>query len=87
MVGVSVEDLIRYMTREPLGDLRPARVRRNRRMAEILHEHYVLGATPEQIAERRNITPSTVRTALRQGIYALRHAADRGMTVPSGWTD
>jgi DNA-binding CsgD family transcriptional regulator len=82
-VGLSVEDLLGYMTPEPAARPLPSKARRNHRMAEILHEHYVLGASPEQIAERRHVTPSTVRTALRQGMHVLRHSAERGARVPS----
>jgi len=82
-VGLSVEDLLRFMTPEPALRPLPSKARRNRRMAEILHEHYVLGATAEQIAARRHITPSTVRTALRQGMHVLRHSAQRGARAPT----
>ncbi len=82
-MGLSVEDLLHYMTPEPPQRPLPSKARRNRRMAEILHEHFVLGASAEQIAQRRHVTPSTVRTALRQGMHLLRHSAARGTRVPA----
>jgi hypothetical protein len=78
----SVDDLFRYMTPDPGIARSPSKLRRNRRMAEILHEHYILGATAEQIAERRRVTASTVRTALRQGLHVLHSGASHGDGLP-----
>ena len=63
------------MTPDPTMSRLPSRLRRNRRMAEILHEHYILGVSAEEIAERRHVTASTIRTALRQGLHLLRSGA------------
>jgi len=74
-MALSVDDLFRYMTPDPTMSRLPSKLRRNRRMAEILHEHYILGASAEEIAERRHVTASTIRTALRQGLHLLRSGA------------
>ena len=74
-MALSVDDLFRYMTPDPTTSRLPSKLRRNRRMAEILHEHYILGVSAEEIAERRHVTASTIRTALRQGLHLLRSGA------------
>jgi hypothetical protein len=71
-VAPSVDDLFSYMTPDPTVTRLPSKVRRNRRMAEILHEHYILGVSAERIAEERHVSASTIRTALRQGLHLLR---------------
>ncbi len=59
------------MTSDPTIGRLPSKVRRNRRMAEILHDYYVLGESAQEIAERRKVSTSTIRTALRQGLHLL----------------
>lgn len=70
----SSDDLFRFLTPTPATRRLPSKVRRNWRMAEILHQHFVIGASVNEIAERRHVTPATVRTAIKQGLYLVHRS-------------